>query len=152
MEGSGQREAVITQVLLTQVLKRPPDHPLQASRRSSCCAAPALLRRTAAGATAALLAAQAALPALAAPDLALGATVFANNCAVCHQGGLNNIAGEEKHTLRRDAMVRFERSACAVAVLCSADLGPAACTGSMAACSPPLASATGVHAAPHPVL
>jgi len=26
---------------------------------------------------------------------------------VCHAGGLNNIAGEEKHTLKRDALERY---------------------------------------------
>lgn len=28
--------------------------------------------------------------------------------AVCHAGGLNNIAGEEKHTLKRDALEKYK--------------------------------------------
>ncbi|KAL4457673.1 hypothetical protein ABPG75_012538 [Micractinium tetrahymenae] len=46
-------------------------------------------------------------PSAGAADLRLGAEVFENNCAVCHAGGLNNIAGEEKHTLKRDALEKY---------------------------------------------
>lgn len=43
----------------------------------------------------------------AAADLKLGQEVFKANCAVCHAGGLNNIPGEEKHTLKRDALQKY---------------------------------------------
>ncbi|PRW56639.1 cytochrome c6 isoform B [Chlorella sorokiniana] len=43
----------------------------------------------------------------AAADLKLGREVFEANCAVCHMGGLNNIPGEEKHTLKRDALEKY---------------------------------------------
>lgn len=68
------------------------------------------LRRHAAAAAlgAALLAGGAAPSFAAAPDLQLGAEVFQNSCAACHTGGLNNIAGEEKHTLKRDALEKYK--------------------------------------------
>ncbi|KAI7845050.1 hypothetical protein COHA_001416 [Chlorella ohadii] len=50
----------------------------------------------------------AARPQEAAPtDLTVGREVFEANCAVCHAGGLNNIPGEEKHTLKRDALEKY---------------------------------------------
>ncbi|GAB4820229.1 hypothetical protein N2152v2_007275 [Parachlorella kessleri] len=64
-------------------------------------------RRVAASLGAAVLVASAVvMPAIAA-DLVLGEEIFSNNCAVCHAGGLNNIAGEEKHTLKKDALLKY---------------------------------------------
>jgi cytochrome c6 len=40
-----------------------------------------------------------------AADIALGRTVFNNNCAACHQGGNNSVIPEK--TLRKDAITQY---------------------------------------------
>lgn len=79
--------------------------PPQQARPCAPVLAPQRRAAAALGAAALVLSAPWA-PALAA-DLKLGRQVFEQNCAVCHAGGLNSIAGEEKHTLKRDALERY---------------------------------------------